>query len=316
MKRFITVISLLVITLSAAFCSRVEDDGEIKEHTPYSAQVGKESVIIEKVPEIALINDSTKIPSSFPVYINEYPFGQEGPLFEIDDSVTDMMIDNLEQYLALLYGESSGEKYDIAKHPEIPYKVFYDNGKTEIWSGVSGLSMITDEYNIVQDVTGGSLKENEFVKAAMEYLNIKNPQVASVIECNAEGDIYEYQYTITENTDDFFTNILNNSFSYIKVTYHPESTEVLLQICKRGIPEKYGDFRIISYDMALKYLQDNYANIDASKTKAEIYYSATIQPGYYIPCYKFYLEETSVKYDVPRYTVVHIPMVDKEIKQK
>lgn len=72
---------------------------------------------------------------SFPIYVNKYAFGQVGPLFEIDDALTDIMIRNLTRYLGLLYGGSAGEQSEIVKHPEVPYKVLYDNGKSEMWLG-------------------------------------------------------------------------------------------------------------------------------------------------------------------------------------
>lgn len=284
---------------------------EIREYTPFGAQGGGNRTVINSAPEIAFVGDGTKLPSSFPIYTNRYAFGQEGPLFEVDDAVTEMMTGNLTRYLVLLGEESIEGKYDIVKHPEVPYKVLYDNGTTEMWSGVSDISIITHEYNIVQDVTGGNLEDNELVKAATQYLDIKKPQIASEIEYDDEGNVYEYQYTITESSDDLIANILNNSFSYAKVTYNPESKDVLLLICKIDMPEKHGDYKIVSYAMASNYLMGKYPSVDASKAKAEIYYSATVQPGYYIPCYKFYLGEVSAKDGTLRYRVVHIPMVDK-----
>ncbi len=87
-----------------------------------------------------------------------------------------------------------------------------------------------------------------------------------------------------------------------------------MQIRKANMPEEYGDFKIMSYDAALEYLKENYPTIDTSNTKAEIYYSATIQPGYFIPCYRFYLSETgtTTKNGVMQYLVVDITMADKE----
>ena len=135
--------------------------------------------------------------------------------------------------------------------------------------------------------------------------------MASEIEYNDEGNVYEYLYTITESSEDLFTNVLNSSFSYVKVTHSPESKDALLVICKIDTPEKHGDYKIVSFAAASNYLRSQYPDADASKTKAEIYYSATIQPGYHIPCYKFFLGEVSAKDGTIRYRVVHIPMADK-----
>jgi hypothetical protein len=237
-------------------------------------------------------------------------------LFEIDDEAIGMMTNNLSQFLVLLYGESVAETCDIVKNPEVEHKVLYDNGKSEMWSSVNGISIITSEYDLVQDITSISLNDNALLKAAVEYLDIQTPQIISTTVYGTDGSPYEYQYKITESTDDLFTRILNNSFSYITVTYSPDSEEALLQIRKADMPEKYGDYKIISYEAALEYLEETHPNIDTSNTKTEIYYSSTIQPGYYIPCYRFYLAETdtgtTLKSGKMQYTVVDLTMVDKE----
>lgn len=311
MKRPIVLILLFTISLFAAGCLMARSHMEVREFVPYGAQGAGNRIVIKSVPEIAFVGNNTKLPSSFPIYTNRYAFGQEGPLFKIDDKMTEMMTGNLARYLGLLGEKSTEGKYGIVKHPEVPYKVLYDNGRTETWSGVSDISIITDEYNIIQDVTSGNIEGNKLVKAAVEYLNIKKPQMASEVEYDDKGNVYQYLYTFTENSDDLFRNILNSSFSYARVTYSPKSEDVLVVICKIDMPEKYGDYKIVSYAMASNYLRGKYPDVDAGTANAEIYYSATVQSGYYIPCYKFYLGEAPAKDGTVRYRVVHIPMVDK-----
>ncbi len=213
-----------------------------------------------------------------------------------------------------MYGETEAENCDIVKNPEVTHQVVYDDGKSEMWSSIKGISIITSEYGLARGVTNESFNDNALLKAAVEYLDIQAPQIISTIEYDTDGNPYEYQYKITESTDDLFTRILNNSFSCVTVTYSPDSEEALLQICKVDMPDKYEDFKIISYDAVLEYIKKNYPHIDISNTKAEIYYSSTIQPGYYIPCYRFYLVEagTSAKNGITQYRVFDITMVDKE----
>ncbi len=311
-KRLMLITLLVIVFAPVAGCSVVDNTKGITEYTLNGGRGGRgHTVSIVTTPEVAIIGDNTKIPSSFPIYVNKYAFGQEGPLFEIDDAITDIMIRNLKRYLGLLYGGSAGEQSEIVKHPEVPYKLLYDNGKSEMWSGVSDISIITNEFNIVQDLIGGKLEENELVRATLQYLGIEKPQVASTIEYDDDGNVYEYQCTITESTNDVFQNILNTSFTYIRVTHNPKSENALLVICEIGTPQKHGNYQIVSNARALKYLQDKYPNLDAGKVRAEIYYTGAIQPGYYIPCYKFYLGEVSAKDGTLRYRVVHIPMAEK-----
>lgn len=97
----------------------------------------------------------------------------------------------------------------------------------------------------------------------------------------------------------------------------------LLQVSPRGTSWKEngaaernvsGHIKITSYDAALEYIKENYPGIDTSNTKAEIHYSSTIQPGYYIPCYRFYLGEagTTAKTGITQYSVVDITIADNE----
>jgi hypothetical protein len=311
-KRLVWITLLVIVLAPVAGCSVVDNAKGITEYIPNGGQGERgPTVSIVTAPEVAAIGDNTEIPSSFPIYVNKYAFSQEGPLFEIDDALTDIMTKNLRRYLGLLYGESAGEQAEIVKHPEVPYKVLHDSGKSEMWSGVSDISIITNESNIVQDLVDGKLEGNELVGAALQYLGIEKPQVASTIEYDADGNVYEYQCTITESTDDVFQNILNTSFNYVRVTHNPKSENAVLVICGIGTPEKHGDYQIVSYSRALRYLQDKYPNLDTGKARAEIYYSGAIQPGYYIPCYRFYLGEASAEDGTMRYQVVHLLMVEK-----
>ena len=190
MKKYIEIIMLFVIFVSVVGCSnsnKVADPSSnnsesIDENQPYNAQEELYSVTIDQAPERAFIDGNTKLPSTYPIYINKYAYGQEGPLFEINDEVIAIMTNNLSQFLVLLYGESVAKDCDIVKHPSITHKVLYDNGKSEMWSSTNGISILTSEYEIAQAVTKESLNENTLLKAAVEYLDIENPQIISTIE--------------------------------------------------------------------------------------------------------------------------------------
>ncbi len=124
MKKHTAIIILLAMLISAAGCSSDNNTGgsnteSIDENKPYGAQSENYIVAIDEAPETAFIDGDTELSSTYPIYVNEYAYGQEGPLFEIDDEAIGMMTNNLSQFLVLLYGESIAETCDIVKNPEV-----------------------------------------------------------------------------------------------------------------------------------------------------------------------------------------------------
>ncbi|GEM_PF-2588180 len=325
---FILLCLLLVVTLFAGCAPRVEppvengadnngdasnNGSEIKGLPSAGAGGDDFAASYESIPEAAFVNASTILTSTFPVYLNKYPTGQGGPQYVITDSLTDMMTTKLEQYLNILYGKK-GSNYNITKQEDVTYKVIYDNGDMSAMSGVSDISILTSEYNIAQDAVNGNLVNNEIIKAGIEYLGIINPQVKKEVEYNVKDEPYSFQYIITESTDDMFMDILNSSFEYIKISCHTNSASALVKIVKTQELEKYGDYQITTFDQAVEYIKENYPNIESSTAQAEIIYSTVVRPEYFVPVYKFYVEDTSIKDKAARYGIIQIPMVDIDSK--
>ena len=255
------------------------------------------------------------IPASLPVYVNKYPAGQGGALFTIDQPLINGLRENLGEFLRILYEEGEVKEY-IIQQKDAPgiAMVYFDTGATKINAKPGGISMITNEYDLDSDLLNGNLLENKLFQAATEYLNIDIPLVSSITKYKESGDIYEYITTVTETTDDFLENTLNNNFSFAKATYGPGSSGVLLEIWKIGTPELHSDEMILPYQEAQAYVQQLYGFVDSTHIYAELYYSTTIETGYFIPCYVFYIDtgETdlagnSIKYDIVRIPAVSFP---------
>jgi hypothetical protein len=109
-----------------------------------------------------------------------------------------------------------------------------NSGKTELWLGVSGISIITTDYNIVQDIIAGNMLDNKLIKASMQYLGIDEPQVTSEVQYNKKDEPYEYRHTIIEMTDDIFKNTLNNSFKFFHLPSEVFAQEDIYSLAKSG----------------------------------------------------------------------------------
>ena len=138
-KHFISAIVLLALILIAG-CATEPSPTYIKEHKPYV--VGDKDIYIGDLSGLSLINDETVLPPSLPVYVNKYPFGQTGPLFEIDQSKIEQMTENLLRFLNILYKDEDISEYTIEQFPpEISHKMFYDSGTIEVTAGLSSVDI-------------------------------------------------------------------------------------------------------------------------------------------------------------------------------
>jgi len=312
MKKCSLITSLLFVIILMTSCSEQIHSTVINEHQPYAAKGDGYNIFIGDISDLSFINGESTLLSSLPIYVDKYPFGQGGALFESDQALLDLMTEKLQHFLSILYDEISVPGYEIEQYSsEVSDKVFYNTGTTEIYAGVSGISMITTEYDIIDDILKGNLLENKLIQTALEYMNIESPRIKEITTYNINGELSRYEYTITDTTDDFLQNIFNSSFSNIFVSYAPSTTEVVLIINKYDFSEVYSYEPALPYEEALEYIRTNYETEDVSNINAEVYYSPTVEPGYFIPCYKFYIAESNkpnVQGDAIEYEIVHIPM--------
>jgi hypothetical protein len=233
----------------------------------------------------SVVTEATQLPETVPIYRNDYVYTQEGPAFAIDDALRAEMTGNLAEYLTLLYGEGDCA---IGQHPEVPYQVLYTNAEGEFWSSATGISVIAQEEPITTQTEAADLVEVPLVQAALAYLGIETPSVSSQTEVGTDGAPYETQFTITEATEDPIQSAWNNSFASVQITCHEDTSEILLQIARQD-PTPCEEEAPISLQEARKLLAAQHPNADTAA--AELYYSATVLPGYYVPCFRFFLPE-------------------------
>jgi len=314
MKKHVIITVLMFTMILIASCATAASSTKITEHQPYTARGEDDLVFVGDVLDLSFVSEETALPSSFPIYVDKYPFGQEGPLFLIDQPLIDLATENLKRFLQILYDDDDVSQYTIEPHAMLPERVVYDTGLTEISSDPSAIKMLTGEYGMADVMASGNLLENTLIQAALAYLHIDNPKIVPVIQYTESGEIYQYQYTIYDNSGDFFENILNSSFSFVRATHYPDTSDVLLTLRKTDISDLYSNELVIPYEEALDYIQDTYGVTEKSNIHAEVYYSNSVEEGYFIPCYKFFIEDSSAPTpntteNVIVYNVVHIPML-------
>lgn len=268
------------------------------------------------VSNIDFSDDFAKLPSKFPVYVNDYSYGQEGPLYSVTDDLKNAVSDNLARFLKCLYKNFDLQKAKFYSDENREFEVCYANGATEVRSLMNSVSALSSEYGISDNMTDDELLNNELVKAAVAYLGLSTPTITRTVEYNTDGTENSITYVITEATNDAFQHVLNRSFARITVTKYVGSDEAVLQIGNVELDglTKYADFQAISYDDVVASLATYYPTVDTSDIQAEIYYSATVQPGYFFPCYRFYIKDnaTASRNGAERYIAVDVLLIDKK----
>ena len=218
--------------------------------------------------------------------------------------------------LDILNNFDSSVKYNITSNPVLPDAAIFVEDNMEILSGIYGMTISNSKYNALKDIENGTLLDNQLVKAAIEYCGIENPEITKTVIYNNNGDVYEFSYIITESGKNDFNDILNKNFNYVEV-YHVAggAEDAHIAIPRIGVPEIHRSEKIISLDRAIKYVAEKYLDLNTQNVITEVEYNADIQPGYFIPCYKLYVEESkltgNLKNDLIKYRVIYIPMVGK-----
>ena len=290
-------------------------------HRPYIANGNDENVIVGDIDDLSFITDKTDLPYSFPVYVNEYPVVQ-APLYTIDQLLIDNLTEKLQKFLRVLYEKNDVSDYVIKHNPDIvAHQVAYNTGATRIASGADHISILTNEFGIIDDILNNNLPSNKLVQGVLKYMSIKKPKISLVRDYNSiNGDISSYEYTITETTDNYFEDLLNKNFSYVWVRYALDSKKAVLLVRDIDNSKIHSNENVIPFEDARNYIQTAFNVANADSINAEIYYDSDVEIGYYVPCYKFYIKDETYgntsdrsaygnTSDGTAYEIVSIPMV-------
>ncbi len=262
------------------------------------------------------VDGSVSLPESFPVYVNDYAYWEEGPLYEVTDAVRETISDNLSRFLGYLYDDFSPENVQYSSYDEVDYLVYYTRDDTDVSSSMNKISVLSSDHSISNDAADDELLNNEVVKAAMSYLGLTDPVVTETVEYGTDGSEYLHTYEISERADDVFRHILNRSFSSITVEKYMGDEEILVIIGDVSVDEltKYGDYPALSYTDVVAELTSYYPEMDTTDVEAEIYYSSSIEPGFFFPCYRFYIKDgTTTRSSEGTYKVVDVLLTDKSV---
>ena len=309
MKKYILFVILVIVVIISTSCTEKSLNSVIKEHQPYITKGADDNIFVGDISDLSFVGDENTLPPTVPVYQNKYPIGEVGPLFEFDQTTNDLFSENLKGFLRILYNTEDVSSYYIEVDSVVGYIVFFDTGTFRINSGPFGISMFTAEYDLMADTQNGNLLDNRLVQSAIEYLKIMDPKIILTTDYSSDGEIYKHNYRITEATNDFFQDVLNNSFSFIEIIDWIDLDGISLIITNVDITELSSE-ATVSYEDVTEYVISNY-NAEESDINAEVYYSELVDQGYFIPCYKIYIEGDQVGSPVNgiEYEVIHIPMV-------
>jgi len=306
-KSIVTLVSLLVVAIMAGCVTQttemensfVDDVTEIAgagnsdfiitEHRPPIAHGSSEAVVVD-VNALSFFDETTSLPTTFPVFVNGFPFGQGGPLFHIDEGIIERSQKNIEGFLRIFYGRD--DVSDLTTEHEHDGHIFYNRfGDTAIMSGPVHVSLQSSEHGLVDSIINGNLLENRLVQYALEYMGIKNPEVTTRItfdSVSGEPDIYEY--TITEATDDFFEGVINTNFSSVRATHFGGSDSAHILMLKQDISSLRSNEPIVPFEIAMEYVMVTYGIEDRYRINATINYASDVEVGYFVPVYTFYIE--------------------------
>lgn len=319
---FMLLISLSACDKNAARKTNLNTKGNDKGTDDIYIQIisqgtlGAGERIVSLDTNVGFVDASTNLSETCPVYVNNYSYGQEGPLYDVTDTLKKIISDNLSRYLEILYDDYSSQEVIFTSDSGREYEVYYIRNSTEVRSRMNSISMLSSDYNISNRITDAEVLDNALVKAAITYLGITNPSVTRTIEYNTDGAENLYTYVITDETSDIFQRVFNRSFSCVTVKKYADLSDVIVQISDVSVDELiwYADYSVLPYSSVLTTLTSYYPNMDLSDIKAEIYYSATVQPGYFFPCYRFFIKDGVTTQGMnDTYTVVDVLLIDKSV---
>lgn len=316
MKKHLTLALSLLLVITLSSCSSIGEPEnvativDIEIVNQYSTQGDGYKVVT--MSNIGFVDNSTSLNNTFPVYINDYPYGQEGPLYNITDSLKNTINDNLARYLGYLYDRFDAEKIVFSSDQDRLYELYYTNKGTEVRSQINSISILSRDYPLTLKMSDADILNNALVKAAVAYLGLTNPTVSSVVEYGTDGSEYLQTYKIFDSTSNTFQHIYNNSFECITVQKYADSNNVIVKIRNPLSLTKYADYPVLPYEAVIAKLVEYYPNMDTTDIEVEIFYSGTVQPGYFLPCYRFYFKDNdTVQISNNVYSFVDVLLTDR-----
>lgn len=242
--------------------------------------------------ELLFVDESSDMPERVPVYRDPYPNDHGEPEYEFTDEVKEIRRRNLADFLDMLYGAQEAREYEISEDGP-HYLVSWHTDTLEAWGREYGVHIYTKEYNVRRDAENDDLLNNEMILAALEYTGIKQPQVSRTVEYKGGGRAAGNVYTITGQSESVLESMLSNRFRYISVSFDAKdgkNGDTARIVIEKSEPQEAESCETVSFKDALSYIQRKYSDKEVTKIQAETRYERTAAKGYFVPCYKFYVE--------------------------
>lgn len=272
--------------------------GNISDYRIDISTLGGQGTIIEtssvKVPKYGTF------PETYPVYINKYIYDQAGPTFDMDDEYQQNCANALREFVSIWQGSNYIIHDDqiVFEAQAIGRSTYIYNEDICINSDPRFMSVWIENQSKYIDMSNiENILTNSIVVSMLDYCDIKDLSVQIKESIESDGT-RNYEYVITNNYGNEHIGI--QDFAYVMVSY-VESSQTVGVVGAKHIYNTYGEYAIITPEMVVEDLESLY-NGEIHDTKYEILYSSNVDAGYYVPCYKFYVqEEGSDKYDVHYY---------------
>lgn len=263
--------------------------------------------VYEYSAQESLVDENTVLPENIPVFYNFHPYGQGGPMFEITQADRQKMKEQLSEFLVMLRGQAPNLE-EIEPDPEFTQdNVVYEEENFSIRSFLDGFSVMLPREQIPEDVTTETIQATPLLQTAVDYLGIENPDISKVDHYHPDGAVDSYEIIIANHEEDLMQTVLNRTGCYIKITHSTGSENTLVFIHHKDLSEEYQSFPTVSLEDAVAAARIEHSELPADATvTADVFYSTSINPEYFIPCYRLYFKSTET--NVPQ--CVEMTMID------
>ena len=268
--------------------------------------------------------------TDLPVFVNPYPSGEGGPIYNVTDQMLAAMEQELIAFLELLYGEYDAEAYPF-HYEEITNDAYIlrEENREEtfvnkfVWVEKDGLRINTHtggmnlylesgRKDVVRLLPDGDLRQSPLLAAALDYMGIDDPQVEYSVEYNLlNGEPWEYCNYLWQKADDSLQDTMNRLLNDICVLYFTDSDSIFISFGKTDYPEINVELPAVSLDQAVEMAAEIIPDLERADIKVRLDYNTHIRERYLIPCWQLYVPSGSFGSDGVRlYTPLWVPKVD------
>ncbi len=269
------------------------------------------------------------LPDSMPVYRDFFPVSHPGPMYTVSaqqgESVTEDLRGFLQSYYESLGTPKAPEEIEITPPSEEVFaqQHYFQAAHTgegmEAYAWLDHMIMLSFQSTSVQElkqaVEAGDTKgilESDYLKAALEYLGIENPEIEDQRTPNASGEVTEYQYKVVEKKEGLEDKVVQRAFSSLTV-HKFASLDTITVLCHRSDLPVSWRLPCVSYEDALHYLKEKHPEEGVEEMKLSVYYDRSVEFGLYIPCYLFSNESTRFCIPMVDYTGIEKSEYEPEL---